>query len=77
MKNAVRSKKYTTIDRNNDIFQTFTVMAPQLSWLERRANNAKVTGSIPLGAIKDIFCGKEKIKVVDFTILVPTFILKF
>ena len=25
-------------------------MAPQLSWLERRANNAKVTGSIPLGA---------------------------
>ena len=27
-----------------------TCKAPQLSWLERRANNAKVTGSIPLGA---------------------------
>ena len=27
-------------------------MAPQLSWLERRANNAKVMGSIPLGANK-------------------------
>ena len=25
-------------------------MAPWLSWLERRANNAKVMGSIPLGA---------------------------
>ena len=27
-------------------------MAPLLSWLERRANNAKVMGSIPLGAMK-------------------------
>ena len=24
-------------------------MAPLLSWLERRANNAKVMGAIPLG----------------------------
>ena len=30
-------------------------MARQLSWLERRANNAKVTGSIPLRANKFFF----------------------
>ena len=36
-------------------FLQFISMARQLSWLERRANNAKVTGSIPLRANKFFF----------------------
>ena len=40
------------------------IMAPQLSWLERRANNAKVMGSIPLGA-KKYFAARAGARTLD------------
>ena len=43
-----------TAESLEDFSALSTSMARQLSWLERRANNAKVTGSIPLRAIS--FC---------------------
>ena len=40
------------------------MLAPQLSWLERRANNAKVMGSIPLGA-KKYFAARAGARTLD------------